>query len=72
MKKIKDFKTAGELKACYSCEGLFKELCSIRITTSDTTHRYKTSNLPWRNHYSLKLCPKCFKRFEKALTNIII
>jgi hypothetical protein len=72
MKKIKDFKSAKELKPCFSCEKLFKDVCSIKIVTSDTTHRYKTSKRPWINHYSLKLCPKCFKEFEKKIVNIVI
>lgn len=72
MKKIKDFKSAKELKPCCSCEKPFKELCSIRITTSNIAHRYKSSGRPFRNNYSLKLCEKCFKEFEKKLINIII
>ena len=73
MKKIiKDFKSYKEMKPCCSCEKPFKELCSIGIVTSNVTHRYKTSKRPWRTHYSLKLCPKCFKEFEKKIVNIVI
>lgn len=70
--KIKKFKDKPELKPCSNCGQKEKELSSIRIHTSNVNHRYQTSQRPWMNNYSMRLCGKCFKSFEKQLINIEI
>ena len=72
MKKIKDFKSSIDMKPCCACEKPFEKLCSIKIVTTNCTKCYSKSKRPWRNHYSLKLCPTCFKKFEEKVVNIVI
>ena len=56
------------------CVEIEKDYGRIKISTTDTSHRYKASNRPFRNNYSLLCCPKCFKHMinsiEKSISGI--
>jgi len=44
---------------------------SVKIHLTDTSRHYQGSGRPMVGHYSMKLCKKHYKRFEKGLEKII-
>ena|ERR1035437_7468881 len=71
MKNLKKFKITPKPVFDDLTGRQLKEWCTIRIMTTDQSHRYRGSGLPWRNNYSVRTSVKNFKKIMDQITESI-